>query len=670
MSTPIEEPTGVDASAAVPESSAWWSYTPILLAALIGLLVTWMVYARISELEQQRRYGAFSEASRDRLLVVQREIDYALGLVHDIGAFFDASSAVTRRQFREFVAPTLKRTRVIKALQWVPKVGAEERDRFLAHARRDFASFRILASDADAVSEPVGGLSVQYPVLFVQPYRENRTSLGLDLGADPAVRAVLEEAAERGGLLASAPYPSVENTKTSAFAAYLPVFARVDEAEAIALSESEGGEAAGAERGALRGVAVGLFRIADLVDNALSSLGPSGVDIYFFIDGEGDDDRPPFHVHSSRTRGAALDGSRSGLTAAAFTYEGQVQVAGQTWTLICSAVPGFFQFESWSGRLFFVGGIAFTMLTCVYLFALIGRAREVRRLVAQRTLELSRTNAALHTENVERRRAERALQSLNATLEQRVARRTVESERRASDLGQFAYVASHDLKAPLRAISNLADWLRDDLRDKLTPETREQLALLHDRVARMNALIEGLLAYSRIGRTDGSAEAVDSAALVAETIDSIAPPEGFRVEIAAGMPCLFTDRLYLGQVFANLIGNAIHHHDRGRGLVRVSGVDRGERCVFRVEDDGPGIPAEYRDKVFKMFQTLKVKDFGSDTGIGLALVKKLVDEHGGDIRLECGQARGSCFEFTWPTREPETDVNKYNDPIIRVRRDD
>jgi signal transduction histidine kinase len=332
---------------------------------------------------------------------------------------------------------------------------------------------------------------------------------------------------------------------------------------------------------------------------------------------------------------------------------GEIPVGERTWTVVCNPVEGYFEREDWSGQVIFVGGIAFTLLACVYLFAMLGRAQEVRRLVAQRTLELEGANAALNKEVTERRRAEHALQLLNVTLERRVAQRAAEAERRARDLEQFAYVASHDLKAPLRGIANLATWLKDDLHDKLTAETAEQIDLLRDRVARMNALVEGLLAYSRVGRTRGSVEEVDTAALVADTIDSLAPPSGFRVEVAPDMPRLSTDRLQLGQVFANLIGNAINHHDRDVGVVRVSGRELDERCEFEVSDDGPGIPPEYHDKVFMMFQTLTVKDFGSNTGIGLALVKKLVEEHGGTIRLTSGEGRGTSFTFTWLKTERE-----------------
>jgi signal transduction histidine kinase len=212
----------------------------------------------------------------------------------------------------------------------------------------------------------------------------------------------------------------------------------------------------------------------------------------------------------------------------------------------------------------------------------------------------------------------------------------------------------------LRGIANLATWLSQDLEDCLTPDIAEQLDLMRDRVARMNALIEGLLSYSRIGRDAGQAESIDIRELIADIVDSLAPPPGFTVEVEPGMPNVVGDRLSLSMVLTNLIGNAIKHHDRKTGLVRVGGHCLGDLCELSVEDDGPGIPPEFHQNVFLMFQTMKVKDLQGDTGIGLALVKKLVEEQGGQIKLHSGPGRGCRFVFTWPRRplkaeEPTSD---------------
>jgi len=289
-------------------------------------------------------------------------------------------------------------------------------------------------------------------------------------------------------------------------------------------------------------------------------------------------------------------------------------------------------------------------LLTIYLSTLAGRAAKVKRLVTERTTQLAELNAELNSEINERLHAEKELQILNETLEQRVAIRTAEAERHVEELEQFAYVTSHDLKAPLRGIANLATWLEEDLQEKLTAVTREQLGLLRDRVQRMNALIEGLLEYTRIDRAEQTMANVDTGELLTEVIDSLAPPAGFIVDVAANMPTLYTDRLHLFQVFSNLIGNAIKHGKGDQGRVGVTVRNLGEHYEFTVADDGPGIAPEYHDKVFMMFQTLTVHDYGSNTGIGLALVKKIVKEHGGSITLESTEGNGATFRFIWPAR--------------------
>jgi signal transduction histidine kinase len=224
-----------------------------------------------------------------------------------------------------------------------------------------------------------------------------------------------------------------------------------------------------------------------------------------------------------------------------------------------------------------------------------------------------------------------------------------ELERVNQELQQFVYVVSHDLKAPLRAVSNLSTWLEEDAAARLNPEEREHLALLRARVQRMDEFIEALLAYSRAGRSTREPEVVDSGALVHEIVTMLALPGGFTVEVAPDMPRFITDRLHLGQVFSNLIANAVKHHDRTDGHVRVAcRAVPGRRFEFSVADDGPGIPREYQANIFQVFQTLKARDEGGSTGIGLSIVKKVVETYNGKVWVESEPGQGATFRFTWP----------------------
>ena len=224
---------------------------------------------------------------------------------------------------------------------------------------------------------------------------------------------------------------------------------------------------------------------------------------------------------------------------------------------------------------------------------------------------------------------------------------TRELEKRNKELDQFAYVTSHDLKAPLRAIANLSEWIEEDLQEALTPDTQKQMNLLRGRVYRMEDLINGLLQYSRIGRIKTQPETVVVAQLLEEVIDSVSPPEEFTIEIVGEMPTLFTERIPLQQVFSNLISNAVKHHNRLDGKVTISVREQDKFYEFAVADDGKGIAEQYHQRIFVIFQTLEARDKRENTGIGLAIVKRIVEEVGGTITLESQVGKGTTFRFTW-----------------------
>lgn len=221
-------------------------------------------------------------------------------------------------------------------------------------------------------------------------------------------------------------------------------------------------------------------------------------------------------------------------------------------------------------------------------------------------------------------------------------------ENRNTELDQFAYVASHDLKAPLRAIANLSEWIEEDLSGQIPDENQHQLSLLRNRVHRMESLINGLLTFSRVGRQERRIETVDVRPMLDEIIDLLAPPAAFTIDLPETMPTLQTNRTALGQVFSNLISNAIKHHDREQGKIRITSTPHDDFIEFTVSDDGPGIDPIYHQKIFTIFQTLKSRDEQESTGIGLALVKKIVESEGGTINIDSALGSGTTFRFTWP----------------------
>jgi PAS domain S-box-containing protein len=214
-------------------------------------------------------------------------------------------------------------------------------------------------------------------------------------------------------------------------------------------------------------------------------------------------------------------------------------------------------------------------------------------------------------------------------------------------LAEFAYVVSHDLKAPLRGIGSLADWIANDQRERLDDEGKEQIDLLRDRVKRMNEMIEGILRYSRVGRSQVERSMLDLGELVHETVDLLAPPAHIAVRLEGEFPRLRGARTQIGQVFQNLIGNAIKFCDKPEGSVVVRATPRETDVLFEVVDNGPGIEERHFGRIFQLFQTLSAKRADS-TGIGLSIVKKIVESEGGRIWLESKVGEGSRFCFTLP----------------------
>jgi PAS domain S-box-containing protein len=236
--------------------------------------------------------------------------------------------------------------------------------------------------------------------------------------------------------------------------------------------------------------------------------------------------------------------------------------------------------------------------------------------------------------------------------EEQKARLMNELESANEELKSFAYVVSHDLKAPLRAIGALADWLATDYGDKLDDQGKEHIRLLVSRVHRMGNLIDGILQYSRVGRVKEAPVTMDVGEVIHDVIELIAPPGNVTIEIEEPMPTVVAERTRIQQIFQNLLSNAIKYMDKPRGQIYIACHDEGNHWKFSVTDNGPGIESRHFDKIFQLFQTLAPRDRIESTGVGLALVKKILEIYAGRIWVESRPGEGSTFFFTLPKTGP------------------
>ncbi len=247
-----------------------------------------------------------------------------------------------------------------------------------------------------------------------------------------------------------------------------------------------------------------------------------------------------------------------------------------------------------------------------------------------------------------------AVQSqLNETLKQQqhaLEQNVATLERRNEELDQFTYIASHDLKTPLRAVSNLSVWVESELEGFENPEVSQHLKMMRERILRMENLINGVLDYASISKLKFTPEKVDVHKLVQILGEQLVVGKGV-FEITKQLPIIKTEAYLLEQVFKHLIKNAVEHNDATQPLVEISYHGVRNNHVFCIKDNGPGIPSEFHEKVFQIFQTLKSKDDHQATGIGLSIAKKIVEEKGGSIWIENNPNSGSSFWFTWPEIE-------------------
>jgi len=273
-----------------------------------------------------------------------------------------------------------------------------------------------------------------------------------------------------------------------------------------------------------------------------------------------------------------------------------------------------------------------------------------------KTIELDRYHDRLEL-LVKERTAE--LAKYRDGLELLVEERTANLETVNEELKNFAYVVSHDLKAPLRGIAQISHFLSDDYSAVLDKNGRDMVDLIGNRVKRMHNLIDGILQYSRVGHIKEEKKHVDINALLKDIIVMIALPNNLKAFVDSDLPVIFFEKTRIEQVFQNLLSNAIKFTNKPAAEIRIKCADDGKYWKFSVSDNGIGIEKKHYERIFRIFQTLKPRDEEENTGVGLSIVKKIIESNNGKIWVESEAGKGSTFFFTLP---------KDNERVVKVER--
>ncbi|MEA3226054.1 MAG: ATP-binding protein [Planctomycetota bacterium] len=269
---------------------------------------------------------------------------------------------------------------------------------------------------------------------------------------------------------------------------------------------------------------------------------------------------------------------------------------------------------------------------------------ELEARVQERTAALVQANKGMESEIREREKAEHSLEKLNRDLESSVRELT----RSNRELQEFSYVAAHDLKTPLRGIVTLAEWISTDYAEEFDEAGREQVSLLIGRTKQMNSLVDNILEYLSLGQDNPNEQEVDLNAALSEVIDDISPSDDIQIIVESELPTLVCKKKRIVQIFQNMLSNAIRHGSTHEGQIIVDCVNKGNFWEFSVADNGPGIDRKYFEKIFRIFQTLSPREQTESRGIGLSIVKKIVELNAGSIWVESEIGAGSTFFFTLP----------------------
>jgi signal transduction histidine kinase len=611
-----------DAAIPAPAGRRLFTAWTVLAAALVLSLAIGLGAHVAVEERVEARFNAWVEDASGRL---QSQIAAQEALIEGSAALFSSQDVPAGRgPFAAYVERLHLDERYpgIRALGYAARVDIAGRERLVERMRRE--------GDPRFEIWPAGGGAEAEVLLHVEP--SDPTSelwLGFDLSSEPALREALDATRDRGTAVLSS---SIDLAPRRASATPIPGFLLAHPVYAGRADTVD------ERRRGLRGHVVAYVEAADFFAHVFGKDLEVPVALRVYDGPVGDDGRLLYKDADDEAWSGASKVSRRAIIA-----------SGRYWTLDAAALPTLVPLRERMIAPFLAAvGVALSFL----LFGLT-RSQVRARATAETTVDAMRRGeevraGLLATERSARQEAQRLVAAL---------------ERSNRELDQFAYVASHDLKSPLRGIANLTTWIEEDLADAASAETRKNLELLRGRVRRLEALIDGILSYSRAGRATEPPETVDVAALVREVLGLLDPPPEASVQIGP-MPTLETQKIQLEQVLMNLVSNAIKYAGRADVTVRVTARQVGHCWEFSVTDDGPGIAPEYHARVWQMFQTLQTRDQIEATGIGLAVVKKIVESRGGSVSLVSAPGEGTCFAFVWPSELEKAATQ----PIIREAR--
>ncbi|MEJ2044920.1 MAG: CHASE domain-containing protein [Reinekea sp.] len=574
------------------------------LAVCLSLMLTFGAFYFTEQQVQLKSVEAFKFQSQQILELVQERMSkYEEALWAGVSAIQMFPGSVSRVDWRIF-SDSLdinERFPGINGIGVIHFVPPEKLSAYLDWQRETYSDYDI---------HPTHKNKEFWPITYVEPEAINLKAIGLDIAHEKNRFTAAQKARATGRANITGPIVLVQDAQqTPGFLFLAPWFA------GKGVKPTYGDISDGFE-----GLVYAPFIMYKLMDGTLENINR----LVNFSIHDGDTE-----LYSELTFG-----SENYDPEPVFSNEVTLELYGRPWRFSLQSTLLFRQQQSHTQPIIIlVGGIVIDVLLLT-IFMILTRSNQTAIQYAKRV-----------TKRLEARKEE--LENVSKNLELR----NHELEEANAELDQFAFVASHDLKAPLRGINQLAQWIEEDTEETLSQQTREYLNLMKNRISRLERLLNDLLAYSRVGRKEVKLEEVDINTLVKDVFTLLNHEGRFTLKFEGLSETVFTMVTPLELVLRNLFSNSIKHHDKDNGIINVT-VSRDQQWfLFSVTDDGPGIPVEHQQKVFDLFHTLKPRDQVEGSGLGLSIIKKILERYGCHYKVQSDGERGMTFKFCWPVRD-------------------
>ena len=579
----------------IPGRLHWYHWIVVFLS----LVLTFMAW-RISDNQvEARARSQFSFQVSQVLEILQERMEkYEEALWAGSAALHAMNNEVDRRSWNTFASSLKIESRFpgINGIGVIHYLQPPDVDEYLSEVHELSPSFQI---------HPSHNRDEFWPITYIEPEANNQQALGLDMAHEQNRYEAAVKTRETGTAQITGPIALVQDEQsTPGFLFFVPWY-QTDEALANRSINQ------------FNGLIYAPFMVNRLMDGTLSNTSRQ-------ID---------FSIHDGDQRLYDELNSESQLYDESPMFVDQVELPlyGRSWQFDIQS-NALFREQNSSNQptVILIGGLIIDSLLLA-LFITLTRSNRLAVKHAERVTERLRSNQA-------------ALRSAHDHLELQ-NHDLLEANK---ELDQFAFVASHDLKAPLRGIRQLSQWIEEDFVGELDEQMTQYFHLLRSRIGRMERLLEDLLSYSRAGRKDGKIQTINLPEHVSELFQLQSPPSSMEFKFEGDVGEIATLITPLDLIIRNLFSNAIKHHDTGTGSIIFKAYQQGSDFAFSVSDDGPGIPTEHQERVFELFHTLKPRDQVEGSGLGLAIIKKILDRYRCEYQLALNDDRGITFYFTWP----------------------